>query len=201
MESKFLELVQSLQINAANDTQLNILDTQNKSGHWIIDINLNKQANYELNLTSINFNNHNKKIEININLVEPLANVKVNVNCLGLDSSKTEIIINGNGLNLAASGNLNIHVNGVVDSDDAIIIGKPNFNFCTNKINAKHGLIIGNINQQELNYLLSRGIAEKKAKYLLVSTKLFKVLESLDDNIKNQYQHAIMHIWEDNNYA
>lgn len=112
---------------------------------------------------------------------------------MGVEQSQTIIEIVGEAL-IPTYSYFNIQFNGIIDSDQAMIKGIPKFNLATNTLNAHHGLVIGNLNTSELTYLVSRGIDLKTAKYLLITSKLFKCLNNLAKPEEEKYKQKIMKI-------
>ena len=106
--------------------------------------------------------NHNKK-----NVESDIRN-----KCMGLDSSKIWIKIDSN----LEKGNSDCIMNQetrilTLGDVDAKII--PNMFIEENDVEARHGSIIGNFSDDEIFYLMSRGISKEEAILLLIKGYLF----------------------------
>ena len=173
----------------SENSQINIEKLNNvQSIKELIIINLNGEnakANYRLKTISNNEEKYDLMVYHN--------------------ASKTESHINNNGVNIQ-NGILNFNVSGFVPKDkiDCIlnqenrIINltsnnctiKPNLFIDENDVIANHSAHIGNCNAEEIFYLMSRGITEKKAEYLLIKGFLLKGLTYFDkemEKIINRY--------------
>lgn len=67
-------------------------------------------------------------------------------------------------------------------SDECNVLAKPHLEISIDELEAKHGSTIGTLNDEEILYLQSRGIKEKKAKEML----LYAFEREIYDKISNQ---------------
>ncbi len=200
MKNNFIELTSASQskINVNEDQQLNIFDINRSNLSTTINIYVSSNVNLEINMTSLNYQDFKKTFIVNIYIQGSNTNIVVKSNCLGLDKSHTNIEVNGI-CNQDINAKINIQINGIIDSANATISGKPKFIFETNSIEARHGLIIGRVNEHELTYLLSRGIDSRMAKYMLISAKLFECLKNLSKNEYEMKKENILNVWGEAN--
>jgi Fe-S cluster assembly protein SufD len=70
--------------------------------------------------------------------------------------------------------------NNILISDKATINSKPQLEIFADDVKCSHGCTIGQLDQEALFYMRSRGIAEKEAKALLMYAFANNVLESVD---------------------
>lgn len=200
MKSNFMELGLEKETNlkvSAND-QINILEINQANVNSTINIYVASHVELTINMTSLNYENFKKKFVVNVILEGDHANVIVRTNCLGIGSSHTEIEVNGI-CDMNYDSKINIQIDGIIDSAQASITGKPKFLFKSNTIEARHGLTIGKVNDNELHYLLSRGIKMATAKYMLISAKLFECLKYLPEQDLNQRKQQILSVWGEPN--
>ena len=76
-------------------------------------------------------------------------------------------------------------------SDKAEADAIPNLEIHNHDVKCSHGSTIGNIDQEKLFYLMSRGLSEKKAKEQIVEGYFAPVLDLLDAELKVQLQENI----------
>lgn len=193
MENKFIELSENISIEVFNDTNIGIINFPDNNQKYNIEISLLNDSKLKLNFTNINQNN-SKQIDININLIGDNSEAIVNATSLNLNGAKTWLNINGISKE-AIKSKIDIQISGIIDNDNAKFIGCPKFIFKSNTIEARHGLIVGMVNQNEMNYLMSRSISESDAKLMLVSSKILSCLEYLDEEQKNKYKNKIKEVW------
>ncbi len=200
MKNNFIDLQPSqvLDLTIDSDQRLDLFDINDANVAITINLHVSKKVNLEINMSSLNYQNYTKSFILNIFIEGEQSNIKVKSNCLGLDKSKTNIEVNGI-CDKDWNSKINIQIDGIIDSDNAIISGKPKFIFKTNSIEARHGLTIGRVNENELTYLLSRGINDKAAKYMLISAKLFDCLKNLSKNDYETRKENILRVWGEAN--
>lgn len=101
---------------------------------------------------------------------------KISNKCVGLDNSSIKLEIDS----VLSKGNLNC----VMDQNsriltlgdmDALII--PNMFIDEDSVNARHGSVIGRISDEEIFYLMSRGISENEAINLVVKGLIISNLD------------------------
>lgn len=172
------ESISKVEING--NCSLNIFDKEIKELNIIVNDNSSLIVNY---FSKVNINNCLIDIKVKSNssckfnyafINEDDYDLKFNTDFLGVNSS---IIINVNSLN--DKGNANIDVDGYVKKDNinnyldenirviningAKASGKPNMYIDTSLVVANHNTVIGNINKDELFYLMSKGLSKDKA--------------------------------------
>jgi len=67
----------------------------------------------------------------------------------------------------------------------------PGLEIMENNIKAGHAATIGRINDQELFYLMSRGLSEKEAKSLIIQGFLASILKEFPDKIANKARNVL----------
>ena len=111
-------------------------------------------------MSIINTNVKYKQIDVNINILGSNVDCKVSANSLNVNSTKTKLIVNGIGKNVSNS-KIDIQIHGILDNESSEFIGCPQYFFDTNQIQARHGLVVGKVDEKEMNYLMSRGLDEQ----------------------------------------
>ncbi|MCK5076016.1 MAG: Fe-S cluster assembly protein SufD, partial [Calditrichia bacterium] len=74
------------------------------------------------------------------------------------------------------------HNKNLILSDNAKADSIPGLEILTDDLSCSHGSTVGQIDQEQLYYLISRGIKEEDAKQLIVAGFLENIVQSLPDN-------------------
>jgi len=176
----FDQSLKSLKIKVGNNAEVIINDfriiTQEKTD---IEFIIDEGAKLTFNHAFINVNNYDLKIKAN------------------LKNNKGNIIINIHGFN---QGTNNIQIDGIIglkkiknellenikiiNSDRGKCEVIPNMLISNNEVIANHYVTIGKINEEELAYLMSKGINEEKCEKLIINGFLIKVIDDQDLLIK-----------------
>jgi len=77
--------------------------------------------------------------------------------------------------------------NNILLSDDAIINTKPQLEIWADDVKCSHGCTSGQIDQEQIFYLRSRGIDENSARKMLLHAYASEVLETLDLDILKEF--------------
>ncbi|MDR2401969.1 MAG: SufD family Fe-S cluster assembly protein [Cytophagales bacterium] len=81
---------------------------------------------------------------------------------------------------------------GIILAENADIIAQPILLMEEFDVQAHHGVAIGKISYDELFYLMSRGLTEKKSEQLIISSLLEPFLETLlEENLKQKISNSI----------
>ena len=72
---------------------------------------------------------------------------------------------------------------GIILSDDSKIFAKPELNILAEDVKCTHGVSIGELDEEAIFYLRSRGIPEKEAKEMLIYSFILDTLNEF--NSKN----------------
>lgn len=191
LKNSFQVIKDSMHLAINESTAIDLIDLNACDEDLKIDFDINHNIELYINITVLNFMQFKKNIQVNVFLKHADALCKINLNCLGLNHSITNLSVNAIG-EVSMTGSVDIKIEGIIDSDNAKIVGSPNFIFKTNKIDAHHSLIIGGVNPHQIEFLESRQINEKDAKYLLITSKLFQCLNNLNEDLKLEYQNKIL---------
>lgn len=199
MEIKTINLSKNINISIENDTILNLFDLNENNESIYINLHIKKDVLLETTLLALNNLKIKKSIVINIYLESLDIKLVTKANAFVLNESNVHVELNVYSKLKNNKSKVNIEINGILDGNKSSISGCPQFFFNGNNIEAKHSLNIGAININELNYLYSKGINEKDAKYLLLSSKLFFILNKVDKKEMEIFKQKIINIWGANN--
>lgn len=113
------------------------------------------------------------------------ANVYVNVRGINEENATSTVIMNG----CVAGGIVGVTLNEyakVINKSDNSAVLIPNLIVNTNEVEANHGVSIGNINSDELFYLMSKGISSGDASKMIENGFLLSIMgEDVKEKIKN----------------
>lgn len=84
-----------------------------------------------------------------------------------------------------------LECNGLILSDDSMIYAVPELEACASKIELSHEASVGRIDEEEINYLTSRGISEEDAESMIVRGFLNMDITGLPDELAKQTQNMI----------
>lgn len=160
---------------------INILDASSDIKRNIT-INLNgKNSNVFLNLSAISLG----EITYEINVFHNNKNThsQTNLHGLSIDNNKITFINNGS----IKKGSFK----SILNQDNKIIITnennskiEPNLYIDEYDVSASHGAYIGKFKEEDIFYLMSRGLSKKEANYLMIKGFLLGSFEDKKDLIK-----------------
>lgn len=180
-------------INTCRDLLLNVdvLD----GAEFILNIfDFDEAVNHKINITS----RSNSKVTINISFIAITDyNIEINANIDG-EGTLSDTFIRG----INESGNVNITLNGIamekcqdaVINEYAKVINTsskantliPNLIVNTNEVTANHGVSIGSIDEEELFYLMSKGITKQNAIKIIEEGFILSIMDSeIRERIRN----------------
>ena len=149
--------------------QYQFFDNYNVIDHSVIDM-VGENSKYYLGFSSISHGN--EEYHIIVNHCNHHVSSDINFKCIGLDKSHIYIQIDSN----LEKGNIdcvmdqNSRILTLGDVDACIV---PNMFIEEDSVVARHGSVIGSFTQDEMFYLMSRGISYDEAMLLLVKGFLF----------------------------
>jgi len=144
---------------------------------------------------SVIFGNNEQKFEINNVMIHERSNT--------YSDMRSNIILNDKAF-VRNSGLIKIKENSVnckgyqksdtiLLSEDAKSIIIPNLEIKNDEVKCSHGATISQINDEDLFYLMSRGLSEEEAKRTIISGFFEPILVMIKDNkIKEEINHAII---------
>lgn len=212
----FNKTINDLNIIVEKDAHLKILFVNSKLN---LKAALNKNAKMEI--YNVFITNENAQININVDLNEEEAESKITNVYLGTNDSIIEsnvyinhnnkltnsdfmtyaiskdnakLILNNNAhiLNGMHQSNAFQKTKGLNLSSNAKIITQPNLFIDEYDVKASHSVAIGSINQDDLFYLMSRGLPIVEASKLIVMGFISPIISNIEDeetknNIYNQF--------------
>ena len=171
-----------IKINASSSLIINMFDFAYDKN---IELNIETDDNssFNLNATFICENKYNLKIHNNLYG----NNITTNVQIRGINESEgtTTIIMDGVVVGETKDSVLNEYAR-IINKSKASNVIIPNLIVNTNEVTANHGVSIGSINDDELFYLLTKGINHHTAVKLIEEGFLLSIMdENMKERIKN----------------
>lgn len=148
-----------------------------------INIYIGNNSSLVFNHSYINSNNYDLKI--NINYTGEKSSVLVNIRGVN-DGGISKVDIDGTLLNNNINNILDEKIK-IININNGKVICKPNMYIKTSEIIANHENAIGNINKDEVFYLMSKGISKDNAEKLIVNGYLLSIInnDELKDKIRD----------------
>jgi len=144
-----------------------------------INLNINAIVNLKEKMTSANIANitHNE------------SNIKSEINVKHILDDKSHGIFEVKSTinNKASNSKVFQSSKTTLLSDDARIDAKPQLLILTDNLEAKHSATCGTINEEELYYLISRGISYKKAQTMLIESLEIDIIEKIENKIVRDF--------------
>lgn len=141
-----------------------------------INIYIGNNSSLVFNHSYINNNNYNLKIYINY--TGEKSSVLVNIRGVN-DGGISKVDIDGTLLSNNISNILDEKIK-IINTNNGKVICKPNMYIKTSEIIANHENAIGNINKDEVFYLMSKGISKDNAEKLIINGYLLSIINNED---------------------
>lgn len=180
----------SLYIISSNNIKFNIKVSENsklelntflKEGSINLESNLLTNSTFNLNYSIISKVNSNSSIKVN-----HLGKMsKCNLRCHGFSLNKASIIFDVVGNILKDSSKCIHHQdNQIIESIDSLSMINPILLIDNYDVDASHSAYVGEFKEEELFYLMSRGISLSDSRFLLLKSFLINGLYKDDDFIE-----------------
>ncbi len=156
----------------------------------LIDCNLSYTHNVNLkgeeaicDMYQVTLTNSEQKIEYNNKITHLAPYTKANIECIGATKDRSEIVFNTTGKIAKGYHSCSaIQSNrGIMIGDESKIIANPFLLIDEYDVVASHGATIGKMNDDELYYLMSRGISKQESYFLLIKGFFNKAILDITD--------------------
>lgn len=184
-------------INLANNSKIKYYQISLDEANTKLEVNLNgENASFEGNTLTI-LNNNTSKYDQNIvhNAKRTVSKIK-NFGIV-LDNANIDYHTVGK-INKGMSGsNCNQTSRGVIIGNSASVTSEPILLIDEYDVFANHGAAIGKMSDDELFYLMSRGLNKKEALMLIIKGLINPIIDVLDDKYKEIYHNKIDELIKD----
>ena len=182
-------------INCKNKSQItgNLIDFSKNNSNIYIDVNLNDSySNATFNSAILSSLNDKKTFTINVNHNAISTDAKVSTYGVCKDNGNLLILgtsdIKENIIKCNTSQNVKI----MLIDKNSVGIAKPILKIANDDVKASHGASIGQLNEDHLFYLLSRGLNVLEAKKLIVLGYFNNVIKNFkDDELLNDVSNLL----------
>lgn len=184
-----------IMINCKNKSQItgNLIDFSKNNSNIYIDVNLNDSySNATFNSAILSSLNDKKTFTINVNHNAISTDAKVSTYGVCKDNGNLLILgtsdIKENVIKCNTSQNVKI----MLIDKNSVGIAKPILKIANDDVKASHGASIGQLNEDHLFYLLSRGLNVLEAKKLIVLGYFNNVIKNFkDDELLNDVSNLL----------
>ena len=220
-ESHFSNIVMQINLAENSDTEYlkiqNLGETHNLIDRSIIDLGPGSRINYttvdigsKLSRTDIEVNLNNEKSSAVINgvyLCEKNQHIDNHIwsnhisqstsstqNFYGIIGEKGHCVFNGKALikEKAFDTEANQYNHNILLDDSASVDTKPELEIYNDSVKCSHGCTIGQLDEDAIFYMKSRGIDSKTAKSLLISAFVKNILSKINTEVPREYLDALI---------
>jgi Fe-S cluster assembly protein SufD len=134
------------------------------------------------------------KQNIDVLIIHQAPNTIGDMTNIGIANKKGKIVLNGVEKIEKGMKNANAFqtLKGVITSDQAIVEVNPILLIDEFDVKAGHGATIGKIEENQLYYLMSRGLTQTQAEKLIINGFLKPVVDEIDDEpLKERFIHLV----------
>ena len=220
-ESHFSNIVMQINLAKNTETEYlkiqNLSETHNLIDRSIIDLGTDSQINYttvdigsKLSRTDVEVNLNNEKSSAVINgvyLCEKNQHIDNHIwsnhisqstsstqNFYGIIGEKGHCVFNGKALikENAFETEANQYNHNILLDDSASVDTKPELEIYNDSVKCSHGCTIGQLDEDAIFYMKSRGIDSKTAKSLLISAFVKNILSKINTEAPREYLDALI---------
>lgn len=152
-----------------------------------IKFSVNLQAGSDIKVNYLTLMKDKLKVEQTIEHIGRDSYSKVDNIAIAFDQGDVEFITTGHIPNGVKNCNVNQLTRGIILSDDASVASTPVLLIDEFDVKAYHGATIGKINDDDLFYLMSRGLTKDEAFFLVINGLILPFLSMIsNEDIKNE---------------
>ena len=139
------------------------------------------------------FGNKEQHFDITTNAIHKTENTTSNILVKGvLDDKSTSVYRGKIKINeKAQQTNSYLSDHSLILSEKAISNSVPSLEIDANDVKASHGATLGKPNEDEIFYLMTRGLKRKEAERLIIKGYFSPVIDKLDKNLKIKFNQAL----------
>lgn len=148
----------------------------------------------EVKMRAVAVSSDENKQNIDVLIIHQAPNTIGNMTNIGIANKKGKIVLNGVEKIEKGMKNANAFqtLKGVITSDQAIVEVNPILLIDEFDVKAGHGATIGKIEENQLYYLMSRGLTQTQAEKLIINGFLKPIIDEIDDEpLKERFIHLV----------
>ncbi len=174
------------------DSKINYFFGLFNSKKFQINTNLNDEGT-ESKTQGFFLGNSNQNFDITTNITHVKKNTTSNILVKGVLFDKSKSNFKGKIKINEGAQNTNSYLSNhnLLMSDDAEAFSIPSLKIDANDVRASHGATIGKPNEEEIFYLMTRGLSRKEAERLIIKGYFAPVINRLDNELQTKFNKAL----------
>lgn len=158
-------------------------------GSTNVNVNLEQEsASFQLNYSILSSKDSNNKIEIKHNASKTNSLLKNH----GYSINNAKLILDVSAyIDKESSKCISKQDNQIIENENSLSNINPNLYIDNYDVEASHSAYVGEFKENELFYLMSRGLTEEESKFLLLKSFLIGSFD-LEEKIKERYYHEVI---------
>lgn len=175
-------------VNVGENASL-ILNNLVIEGSTNVNVNLEQEsASFQLNYSILSSKDSNNKIEVRHNASKTNSLLKNH----GYSINNAKLILDVSAyIDKESSKCISKQDNQIIENENSLSNINPNLYIDNYDVEASHSAYVGEFKENELFYLMSRGLTEEESKFLLLKSFLIGSFD-LEEKIKERYYHEVI---------
>lgn len=148
----------------------------------------------EVKMRAVAVSSDENKQNIDVLIIHQAPNTIGNMTNIGIANKKGKIVLNGVEKIEKGMKNANAFqtLKGIITSDQAIVEVNPILLIDEFDVKAGHGATIGKIEEDQLYYLMSRGLTQRESEKLIINGFLQPIIDEIDDEpLRERFIHLV----------
>lgn len=148
----------------------------------------------EVKMRAVAVSSDENRQNIDVLIIHQAPNTMGNMTNIGIANKKGRILLNGVEKIEKGMKNANAFqtLKGIITSDQAIVEVNPILLIDEYDVKAGHGATIGKIEENQLYYLMSRGLTQRESERLIINGFLQPVIDEIDDEpLRERFVHLV----------
>ena len=187
---------ENIKINAelGSNCSLNVIfaDFSNQNIHVVSNVNLNDfGANCDWKLATLSSGNNEKIFDISF--VHNKGKTIASMDNYGVAKDESKIVFTGCNhiINGAKDSNTKQNAKIIVFDEKSNGVASPVLRIDENDVKASHGAVVGQLNNEHMFYLMSRGLTRKEAREIITLGYLEPISRYFSDSYKEKITNVI----------
>lgn len=137
----------------------------------------------------VDLNNSQKTHKTDVIARHKVGYSKSNFSCFGMAKNNSHSLINTLGIieNKASESNMNHNIKGILLDESSSINTNPILEIDEFDVVASHGASVGDLSEDELYYLMSRGLTLEQSQKLILSGLVMPILDDFEDKLYHDF--------------
>lgn len=147
------------------------------------------QSGSEYYVYAVDINTSKDKHQLDAVAHHKCGNSLSRFTCFGMVNNNSHSVINTNGFiyKHASMSDMNHKIKGIILDPKSTITANPILEIDDFDVVAGHGASVGDISQEDIYYLMSRGLTYEESRKLILSSLISPILDGFDDQLINNF--------------